>query len=45
MQTTARRLTEHGAGLSVGMLTTELLRLGDALGALDEAGIELCTST
>jgi len=41
MQTTARELIERGPGLSVGVLTADLLRLGEELEALDEAGIEL----
>jgi ribulose-phosphate 3-epimerase len=39
MQTTARELIDKGPSLSVGMLTTDLLRLGDELTALDEAGV------
>lgn len=41
MQTTARALIERGPSLSVGILTADLLRLGEDLGALDDAGIEL----
>src|SRR5436190_474894 len=41
MQTTARGLLERGPGLSVGVLTADLLRLGEELEALDAAGIEL----
>src|ERR1700733_6234759 len=39
MQTTARELIDNGPSLSVGMLTADLLRLGDELTALDEAGV------
>lgn len=39
MQTTARELIDKGPSLSVGMLTADLLRLGDELTALDEAGV------
>src|ERR1051325_1793991 len=41
MQTTARELIERGPGLSVGVLTADLLRLGEELEALDETGVEL----
>jgi len=41
MQTTARALIDRGPGLSVGILTADLLRLGEDLEALDETGIEL----
>jgi ribulose-phosphate 3-epimerase len=41
MQTTARELLEAGPGLSVGMLTADLLRLDEELTALDEAGVSL----
>ena len=41
MQTTARTLIERGPGLSVGILTADLLRLGEELEALDTAGVEL----
>jgi len=41
MQTTARELIDRGPVLSVGILTADLLRLGEELEALDEAGIEL----
>ncbi len=41
MKTTARELIDRGPGLSVGMLTADLLRLGEELEALDAAGIEL----
>lgn len=41
MQTTAQALIDHGPSLSVGILSADLLRLGDELGALDEAGVEL----
>ncbi len=40
MQTTARELIGNGPALRVGMMTADLLRLGDELRALDEAGIE-----
>jgi ribulose-phosphate 3-epimerase len=39
MQTTAQELIDSGPNLSVGMLTADLLCLGDELGALDEAGV------
>jgi ribulose-phosphate 3-epimerase len=39
MRTTARELIESGPSLSVGILTADLLRLGDELTALDDAGI------
>jgi ribulose-phosphate 3-epimerase len=41
MQTSARELIDRGPILSVGILTADLLRLGEELGALDDAGIEL----
>ncbi|HEY5058888.1 MAG TPA: ribulose-phosphate 3-epimerase [Gaiellaceae bacterium] len=41
MQTTARELLEQGPLLSVGILTADLLRLGDELEALDTAGVRL----
>jgi ribulose-phosphate 3-epimerase len=41
MQTTARELIDGGPGVSVGILTADLLRLGEELEALDEAGIAL----
>jgi ribulose-phosphate 3-epimerase len=41
MQTTARELIDRGPSLSVGVLTADLLRLGEELEALDAAGIEL----
>jgi hypothetical protein len=41
MQTSARELIDRGPSLSVGMLTADLLRRGEELGALDEAGVEL----
>lgn len=41
MQTTAQALIDYGPSLSVGILSADLLRLGDELGALDEAGVEL----
>lgn len=41
MRTSARELIERGPGLSVGVLAADLLRLGEELEALDEAGIEL----
>jgi len=41
MQTTARELLDASPGLSVGMLTADLLRLGEELTALDEAGVSL----
>lgn len=41
MRTTARELLARGPGLSVGMLTADLLRLGEELRALDDAGVEL----
>lgn len=45
MQTTARELTERSASLSVGMLTTGLLHLGEELGALDGSASSSYTST
>ncbi len=41
MQTTARELLDARPGLSVGVLTADLLRLGEELTALDEAGVPL----
>jgi ribulose-phosphate 3-epimerase len=41
MQTSARELIEQGPSLSVGILTADLLRLGEELEALDHAGIAL----
>jgi ribulose-phosphate 3-epimerase len=41
MQTTARELLAAAPTLSVGILTADLLRLGDELVALDEAGVGL----
>lgn len=41
MRTTARELVERGPMLSVGVLTADLLRLGEDLSALDEVGVEL----
>ncbi len=41
MQTTARELLDGGICLSVGILTADLLRLGDELTALDNAGVRL----
>jgi ribulose-phosphate 3-epimerase len=41
MQTTARELIDRGPGLSVGILTADLLRLGEELEAFDETGIAL----
>ena len=41
MRTSARELIERGPRLSVGVLTADLLRLGEELEALDAAGIEL----
>lgn len=41
MQTTAQALIDYGPNLSAGILSADLLRLGDELGALDEAGVEL----
>jgi ribulose-phosphate 3-epimerase len=41
MQTTARDLLDAGPGLSVGVLTADLLRLGEELTALHEAGVSL----
>jgi len=39
MQAMARGLIDNGPNLSVGILTADLLRLGDELKALDEAGV------
>jgi ribulose-phosphate 3-epimerase len=41
MQTTARELLAGAPQLSVGMLTADLLCLGDELAALDDAGVRL----
>jgi ribulose-phosphate 3-epimerase len=41
MQTSARGLIDGGPSMSVGILTADLLRLCDELGALDEAGVKL----
>jgi ribulose-phosphate 3-epimerase len=41
MRTSAGELIEHGPNLSVGVLTADLLRLGEELEALDAAGIRL----
>ena len=41
MRTTAHELLRHAPQLSVGILTADLLRLGDELEALDAAGVEL----
>ncbi|MBV8257461.1 MAG: ribulose-phosphate 3-epimerase [Actinobacteria bacterium] len=41
MLMTARELIDGGPGLSVGVLTADLLRLGEELEALDHAGIRL----
>jgi ribulose-phosphate 3-epimerase len=41
VQTTAAELIENAPGLSVGILTADLLRLGEELGALDDAGLQL----
>src|SRR5579884_566565 len=41
MRTSARELLAAAPTLSVGVLTADLLRLGDELGALDAAGITL----
>jgi ribulose-phosphate 3-epimerase len=41
MQTIARELIDRGPCLSVGILTADLLRLGEELEALDTVGIEL----
>lgn len=39
--TNVRRLLEGGPQISVGMLTADLLRLGEELAALNEVGIEM----
>jgi ribulose-phosphate 3-epimerase len=39
MNTTAGELIEQGPSLSVGVLTADLLRLGEELEALDQAGV------
>lgn len=41
MQTTVRKLIGGSPGLSIGILTADLLRLGEELEALDSAGLEL----
>ena len=41
MRTTVRELLDAAPALSVGVLTADLLRLGDELEALDEAAIRL----
>ena len=41
MQTTARELIERGPAISVGVLTADLLRLGEELAVLDEVGIDV----
>jgi ribulose-phosphate 3-epimerase len=41
MQTSARELIDRGPSISVGILTADLLHLGEELGALDDAGVEL----
>ena len=41
MNITAKELIEQGPTLSVGILTADLLRLGEALEALDEAGVAI----
>lgn len=41
MLTTARDLIEHGPSLSVGILSADLLRLGEELETLESAGIRL----
>jgi ribulose-phosphate 3-epimerase len=41
MRTTARELIDAGPSLSVGVLTADLLRLGEELEALDAAGVAL----
>ena len=41
MRTTAHELIRNGPDLSVGVLSADLLRLGEELEALDEAGIAL----
>jgi ribulose-phosphate 3-epimerase len=41
MQTTARELIDRGPGLSVGILSADLLRLGEELEALEEGGVGL----
>lgn len=41
MKSTARELIDMGPTISVGMLTADLLRLGDQLTALDEAGARI----
>ena len=41
MNVTAKELIDGGPGLSVGVLTADLLRLGEELGALDEAGVAI----
>lgn len=41
MLTAARELIDRGPRLSVGILSADLLRLGDELEALEEAGVDL----
>jgi len=41
MNATAKKLIEQGPSLSVGVLTADLLRLGEELAALDAAGVRL----
>ena len=41
MRTTARELIANGPALAVGVLSADLLRLGEELEALDEAGVGL----
>lgn len=41
MDTTARTLIERGPEISVGVLTADLLRLGEELDTLDAAGVSL----
>ena len=41
MRTTARELIANGSALAVGVLSADLLRLGEELEALDEAGVGL----
>ncbi len=41
MRTSARELIERGPSLSVGVLTADLLRLGEELTVLDDAGLAL----
>ncbi|MHB8312203.1 MAG: hypothetical protein ACYDD0_02725 [Candidatus Dormibacteria bacterium] len=39
MRGTARELVERGPTVSVGVLSADLLRLGEALATVDDAGI------